>query len=217
MQAMPSSQPVGQAPSQVSLPSTRPLPQEAEQSLSVATLQPAGQQPSPWTQAVTGSYVQRALQLAAAPVIASRVQARPSLHEVGQLPSQTSPGSGVPLPQRGWQSESVSVEQPTGQQPSLSMQWIVGSFEQRAVQASGVPIIRSVEQASPSSQLFGQAPTPDSMPGSHCSPSSRRPLPQVEVLGGSGSEQPASAPATSRPRTSGNARCIEFSRGQVQR
>ena len=50
MQALPSSQLLGQSPSQVSLTSRRLLPQVAEQSLSVALVQPMGQQPSAETQ-----------------------------------------------------------------------------------------------------------------------------------------------------------------------
>jgi hypothetical protein len=53
VQASPSSQVVGQLPSQVSGASTVLLPQVLEQSLSLAWVQPAGQQPSPLAQVVT--------------------------------------------------------------------------------------------------------------------------------------------------------------------
>ena len=46
VQSLPSSQLAGQLPSQVSPGSTTPLPQLAEQSLSLPELQPFGQQPS---------------------------------------------------------------------------------------------------------------------------------------------------------------------------
>jgi hypothetical protein len=48
----PSSQLVGQLPSQVSLPETHPSPQTVEQSVSLQWVQPAGQHPSPLKQAV---------------------------------------------------------------------------------------------------------------------------------------------------------------------
>jgi hypothetical protein len=70
----------------------------------LSALQPAGQQPSPGAHTVIGWKVQAALQLAALPVSASAVQATPSLQEVGQLPSQLSPGSSTPLPQLAEQS-----------------------------------------------------------------------------------------------------------------
>ena len=52
VQALPSLQSVGQSPSQVSPTSFVPLPQLAEQSLSLFASQPGGQQPSPSTQTV---------------------------------------------------------------------------------------------------------------------------------------------------------------------
>ncbi len=71
--------------------------------------------------------MQAALQLAALPVSRSMVQAMPSLQEVGQLPSQLSPGSSTPLPQLAEQSESVALVQPAGQQPSPWTQALIGS------------------------------------------------------------------------------------------
>jgi hypothetical protein len=55
--------------SQVSPFSTTPLPHFGEQSESVLALHPAGQQPSPETQVVTGVWLQATLQLALLPVI----------------------------------------------------------------------------------------------------------------------------------------------------
>jgi len=52
---LPSSQDVGQLPSQVSPVSTAPLPQFAEQSLSVTGVHPSAQQPSSPVHEVTGS------------------------------------------------------------------------------------------------------------------------------------------------------------------
>jgi hypothetical protein len=71
VQAMLSLQEVGQEDfgSQVSPFSTTPLPHLGEQSESVLALHPAGQQPSPETQVVTGVWLQATLQLALLPVI----------------------------------------------------------------------------------------------------------------------------------------------------
>ena len=68
--ALPSSQLAGQelGGSQVSPESTTPLPQLAEQSVSLALVQPVGQQPSPETHAVMRLKLQTTLQLAAVPV-----------------------------------------------------------------------------------------------------------------------------------------------------
>jgi len=68
---LPSVQEVGheEAGSQVSPPSTTPLPQLGEQSESALALHPAGQQPSPATQVVMEVWLQATLQLALLPVI----------------------------------------------------------------------------------------------------------------------------------------------------
>src|SRR5262245_4415051 len=97
-----------------------PLPQLAEQSLSLPLLQPAGQQPSPLAQLLMALWVHAALQFWAEPVMVSTVQALPSLHEVGQEDggSQVSPTSMVPLPQLAEQSLSLPLLQPAGQQLS---------------------------------------------------------------------------------------------------
>jgi hypothetical protein len=71
VQALLSLHVVGQddAGSQVSRDSTTPLPQVGEQSESELALHPAGQQPSPETQAVMVVWLQATLQLALLPVI----------------------------------------------------------------------------------------------------------------------------------------------------
>lgn len=71
VQALPSLQVVGHVSggSQVSLVSTTPLPQVAEQSVSVAELQLGGQQPSPGVQVSMVPWVQETLQVSALPVI----------------------------------------------------------------------------------------------------------------------------------------------------
>jgi len=118
VQATPSLHSVGQSPSQVSLASTTPLPHEAEQSPSVVLLQPEAQQPSPARHSVTGWKEQATLQLSGLPVMVSMVHALPSLHSVGQVPSQVSPSCTTPSPQKPEQSESLAELQPAGQQPS---------------------------------------------------------------------------------------------------
>jgi len=66
------------------------------------------------------------LQFSALPVIMSVVQALPSLHSVGQLPSQVSPESTMPFPQNAEQSLSPADVHPAGQQPSPSAHSVMG-------------------------------------------------------------------------------------------
>ena len=54
-------EPAGIAVSHVSPGSTTPLPQVAEQLLSLADVHPGGQQPSPFMQAVIGVFMQAAV------------------------------------------------------------------------------------------------------------------------------------------------------------
>src|SRR5947208_13780821 len=100
VEALRSLQSLGQLPSQVSLVPTMVSPQNAEQSVSLPWLQPAGQQPSPLTQVVIAWNEHTAEQFSALPVSVSTVQATPSLQPVGQLPSQLAPPSCVPLSQQ---------------------------------------------------------------------------------------------------------------------
>jgi len=178
VQAMESSQLVGQLPSQVSPPSTTPLPQLVEQSESLLRWQPAGQQPSPSAQAVTGVFVQRTSQVPAAPVFTSVVQALPSLQVDGQLPSHTSPGSTTLLPQCAEQSVSVAALQAEGQHPSPPAQAVMGSWTHASVQVEALPVEWSAVQASVSAHESGHAPGwPGPMPLSQVSPDSTAPLP----------------------------------------
>ncbi len=122
---------VGQLPSQVSPGSTIPSPHRGLQSLSVALVQPVGQQPSPLAQAVwTPSSVQLAVQLAADPTSFRRMQAFQG-QVAGQAEggSQVSPVSTAPLPHLGLQSLSTLALQAAGQQPSPEAQavWRVSS------------------------------------------------------------------------------------------
>lgn len=107
--AKPSSQLVGQSPSQVSDPSTTPLPHVGEQSSSLSASQPAGQQPSPSMQLVISVKVHAAVHSSADPVSSSIVQATPSSQLVGQFPSQVS---------GAWTTPSPHVGPPSGGPPS---------------------------------------------------------------------------------------------------
>ena len=109
---------VGQSPSQISPVSTVPLPQLGTQSASLTWVQVLGQQRSPATQAVwTALFTHRASQVAALPERTRSWQPIGS-HLETQLPSHRSPGSTTPLPQLAAQSESFTLLQPGGQQPS---------------------------------------------------------------------------------------------------
>ena len=72
--------------SQVSPAPTRPSPQVVAQSASAAALQPGGQQPSPLTQAVIGSWAQAREQPSIVPDAKSAVQASPSSQLAAQAP-----------------------------------------------------------------------------------------------------------------------------------
>ena len=145
VQALPSSQVVGQVDfgSQVSPPSTTPLPQVTEQSESLLALHPVGQQPSPPIQAVMAVWVQATLQVALPPVIWSVVQALLSLQEVGQedFGSQVSPFSTTPLPHFGVQSESLLALHPVGQQPSPPIQAVMAVWVHATLQLALLPVM----------------------------------------------------------------------------
>jgi hypothetical protein len=115
--------PAAHLPSHTSPLSTTPLPHWAEQSESLALLQPVGQQPSPPVQAVIALFTHAAAQ--PLPTTESAVHATLSLHDVGQEPapaaiavSHFSPLSSTPLPHTALQSASFVALQPPGQQPS---------------------------------------------------------------------------------------------------
>ena len=146
---MPSAQVVGQAPgrpaaiatSQVSpLPGwTTPSPQVAEQSGSVAAVQPPAQQPSRVGEHVVICVIsQRAVQVAASPTSALTRQADGGRGQVlGHAPapvaalSHDSPISTTPLPHEGWQSPSVRWVAPAGQQPSPETSAVMGVLTHR--------------------------------------------------------------------------------------
>jgi hypothetical protein len=116
------------------------------------------------------------LQLAALPVVWSIVQALPSLqsaeHEAAG--SHVSPGSRTPLPQLGEQSKSVFALQPAGQQPSPEAHVVTTVCPHAALQFAALPVVWSIVQALPSLQSAEHEAA-----GSHVSPGSRTPLPQL--------------------------------------
>src|SRR5690606_2232839 len=126
VQATPSLQLVGQAPgpeamplSQASPASSTPSPQLAEQSSSLAVVQPSAQQPSPSAQAEIEVTSQVASQVAVEPTRTLGLHASVAVQLVGQLaPSQASPGSRTLLPQVAVQSSSFVASAPSGQQVS---------------------------------------------------------------------------------------------------
>jgi hypothetical protein len=170
---------VGHEPggSQVSPASTIPLPQPA-QSLSLPGVQLPGQQPSPLVQALMVIGAQAKLHVAALPVVLSRVQALVSTHVAGSGHelggSQVSPASSLPLPQPT-QSLSVAAVQPPGQQPSLLAQLVMIWCVQLSVQDDALPAVPSMVQLLASLQLSSA----HMLGGSHVSPASLVPLPQV--------------------------------------
>ena len=125
VQALESSQTVGQLLSQSSLASTTLLPQTAWQSLSAFESHPVGQQLSLLTQATTGLLRHRKSQVAALPVESSWVQELLSQQLEPQLPSQVSPASTKLLEQTAAQSLSLRLLQDDGQQPSPEVQAVI--------------------------------------------------------------------------------------------
>jgi hypothetical protein len=164
------------APSHVSLQagSVTPLPHWQAQSLSLAVVHPEAQQPSPLVQAVmTVVFTHLAVHAVAVPC-SIRCWHPIGGQLVGQLPSQVSPGSTIPSPQRGWQSLSLALVQPAGQQPSPFAQAVcTPSSTQLAVQAAADPI--SFFRMHPfHMQVAGQLDG-----GSQVSPDSTAPLPHL--------------------------------------
>jgi hypothetical protein len=149
---------VGQFPSQVSGGSTTPFPQLAMQLASFPELQPIGQQPSPPVHIVIGACVHTKLQLPADPVIPSVVHGLLSLHDVGQFPSQVSPGSVMPLPHEAVQSLSLAALQPGPQQPSELRHIVIGLNVQTTLHDAVDPVRESTVQVFMSSHDTGHAP-----------------------------------------------------------
>jgi len=109
-----------------------------------------------------------------APLRVSVVQTLLSLQDAGQLPSQVSPDSTVPLPQVTEHSPSFVLLQPGAQQPSPLEQAVIAECVHTRVQAPAEPVEPSVVHELPSLQLAGQLP-------SQVSPDSTTPLPHRTV------------------------------------
>jgi hypothetical protein len=150
VQGSPSSgQVVGQVlgGSQVSPAPARLSPHCGLQSLSVAAVQPSGQQPSSERQPAIGWWMQAREHPSGDPDAKSSVQALPSSQVRGQAPgrpaviarSQLSLSPTTPSPQMAAQSESVAIVQPVGQQPSPSAQAVIGIATQWALHVAAVP------------------------------------------------------------------------------
>ena len=128
----------------------------AQQSLSVAWVQPFGQQRS-WTpseQVVMGMWWQATLHWSGVPDSSSRVQVSPSSGQrVGQVAGGSQVSSAPTLPSlHMWaQSASVSGVQPRGQQLSPARQALMGWCVHFREQPSTVPLTRSTVHASASS------------------------------------------------------------------
>ena len=126
VQTNPSSQVVGQLPSQISPASTTLFEQSGAQSSSLRLLHPGAQQPSPEIHVTIAGYEQAAVQAVEEPDNVLVVHAFWSSQLEGQSPSQVSPVSNRLLPQMGWQSLSEMESQPPGQQSSLWRQVKIG-------------------------------------------------------------------------------------------
>jgi hypothetical protein len=130
--------------SQVSPDSLTPLLHITPQSMSLALLQPGGQQSSPDLQAVSfRSSTHWALQVP--PFTSFRSWHSLAGQAVGQdiSGSQVSPLSLMPLSQTAMQSASLPVWQPGGQQPSPGMQAVCSrSVTHSAVQVPGLMSFR---------------------------------------------------------------------------
>jgi len=136
--ALLSSHEVGQLPSQTSPATTTPSPHELEQSLSVSSSHPVGQQPSSFLHPVMRLDRHSRLQFCAEPDCTVVKQASAE-SQLSQLPSQVSPSSTTPSPQVIEQSLSVSESQAAGQHPSSSRHVSTIETAQVAEQASALP------------------------------------------------------------------------------
>jgi hypothetical protein len=138
--------------------STTPSPHRAEQSLSVCSVQPLGQQPSPAVHALITFVSHTRLHASGVPDADTRMHALLAGH-LGQLSggSQVSPGSVTPLPHTGAQSSSFDAFAPLGQHWSPAIRAVIFMGSQRASHSLPTSCIGS--QASLDvSQLSGHAP-----------------------------------------------------------
>jgi hypothetical protein len=172
------------------------LPQVGEQSSSLTSVQPGAQQPSPETHWVIAVNTQLAVQLAPLPIKVSEVHAFVSSQLAGQLASQTSLTSTVPLPQSDEQSSSTDMSHPEAQQPSPLMHEVISVKLHAALQLVALPLRVSTVQLFPSWHVVGQLPSQTSpspmMPSPHTSeqseslidvqPGAQQPSPAVQAV-----------------------------------
>lgn len=116
--------------SQVSPKSSRPFPQRQAGEVS----------------GTAGRHVR--LHICALPVELFIVHGSPSSHELGQLPSQTSPRSMTRFPHTGLQSLSLTALAPGGQQPSPLAGVVICVLEHLALHCAAEPVSMSFVHAS---------------------------------------------------------------------
>jgi hypothetical protein len=150
--------------SQVSPDPRWPSPQMGAQSWSAAAPQPAGQQPSPLTHAVTAVWLHPREHASTVPDATSLVQASPSSQVEAHAPgrpavmprSQRSVPLWTPSPQTVAQSVSVAIVHHVGQQPSPDVHDATGCATQAAVHEAIVPSSFTAVHASPAGHDDGQ-------------------------------------------------------------
>jgi hypothetical protein len=151
---------VGQFPSHTSDGSMTLLPHTGLQSLSDSAVARGGQHPSPLLATTMATLMHAALQSALEPTsIPFMHPLFPSGHDVGQSPSQISPGSTTRLPHCGRQSLSFFAFAPAGQQPSPPFGDVMGAFVQTALHCAALPVSFPLMHASSWSHVLGQLPS----------------------------------------------------------
>jgi hypothetical protein len=152
--------------------STTPLPHTGWQSLSFVELHADGQQLSPFMHAVCRLPLTHWTLQAAGLPMGTRSWHPMAAQDVGQLPSQSSPASTTPFPQRTTQSASFVALQPLGQHESFGVQAVVvAPFTQRASQVAALPCSVRCWQPTAGHDVGQLLP-------SHISPGSTTPFPQ---------------------------------------
>ena len=144
--------------------STVPLPQTGWQSLSLLAWQAGGQQPSPLRQAVLQAGVhalgrcRRRRFPAGMRQLAAHRRATGGAVVAVALSSQAA--SVTPLPQRHWQSPSLTLVQPDGQQPSPEVQVVITVSSTHSALHWAALALRACARWQPmAGQLVGQSPS----------------------------------------------------------
>jgi hypothetical protein len=151
---------VGQPPSHNSSPVTTPSPHTSWQSLSLPALALLGQQPSPFVFVSIAEWRHCTLQSEVLPTEESNVHGSLSSQDTVQLaPSQSSPGSLMPLPHFGRQSTSKLAFAPGKQQPSPPIENVLFTRVHVTLHNEALPFSVSIVHGSLSSQDDGQSPS----------------------------------------------------------